>query len=152
MIDVEFREARRADLPAIVAMLADDELGQRREEHRDPLPESYYRAFDDIDADANNRLIVAVDGDDVIGVLQISFIPGLTYRGGTRALIEAVRVRADRRSAGVGRALFEHAIAIARTHACVMVQLTTNKSRADARRFYESLGFSASHEGMKRFF
>ncbi len=151
MSELVFRDAKREDVPVIVAMLVADALGRAREQLSDPLPRPYYDAWARIDEDPNNRLIVAVEGDTVVGVLQVTFIPGLTYQGGTRALIEAVRVRADRRSAGIGRRLIEHVIDLARAGNCVMVQLTTDKTRADAQRFYESLGFRASHEGMKRF-
>ena len=150
-----FRRATAADLPAIVAMLADDPLGATRERFETPLPESYLRAFAEIDADANNELVVAcLDGDEraegaVVGVLQLTFIPYLTHQGSRRALIEGVRVASSHRSAGFGTQLFAWAIARARERGCRMVQLTTDKSRPDAKRFYEALGFTASHEGMK---
>jgi GNAT superfamily N-acetyltransferase len=144
-----FRKARLEDLPAIVRMLADDPLGAKRERFASPLPESYRRAFAAIDADPNNELVVACLGDDVVGVLQLTFIPNLTYQGTWRALIESVRVDSARRSQGLGRQMFEWAIQRARERGCGMVQLTTNKARPDALRFYESLGFVASHEGMK---
>ncbi|HZO00230.1 MAG TPA: GNAT family N-acetyltransferase [Burkholderiales bacterium] len=146
---VAFRKAKREDVPAIVRLLADDPLGAKRERFETPLPESYLRAFQAIDADPNNELVVACIGDEVVGVLQLTFIPYLTYQGGWRALIEAVRVDAKLRSKGVGKALFEWAIERSRSRRCHLVQLTTDKSRGDAKRFYESLGFSASHEGMK---
>jgi GNAT superfamily N-acetyltransferase len=146
---LRFRRAARADVPAIVRLLADDPLGAERERFETPLPESYLRAFEAIDADPNNELVVTCLGERVAGVLQLTFIPYLTYQGGWRALIEAVRVDARLRSQGVGRQLFEWAIGRARERGCHLVQLTTDKSRADARRFYESLGFEASHEGMK---
>ena len=146
---VAFRKAKREDVPAIVRLLADDPLGAKRERFETPLPESYLRAFQAIDADPNNELVVACIGDEVVGVLQLTFIPYLTYQGGWRALIEAVRVDAKLRSQGVGKALFEWAIERSRSRRCHLVQLTTDKSRGDAKRFYESLGFSASHEGMK---
>ena len=146
---VAFRKAKREDVPAIVRLLADDPLGAKRERFETPLPESYLRAFEAIDADPNNELVVACIGDEVVGVLQLTFIPYLTYQGGWRALIEAVRVDAKLRSQGVGKALFEWAIERSRSRRCHLVQLTTDKSRGDAKRFYDSLGFSASHEGMK---
>jgi GNAT superfamily N-acetyltransferase len=146
---VSFRPAREADVSEIVRLLADDPLGATRERYETPLPESYARAFRAIDADPNNELVVAWQGDRVVGVLQLTFIPYLTYQGGWRALIEGVRVDARVRSLGLGRALFEWAIGRARERGCHMVQLTTDKSRPDARRFYEALGFVASHEGMK---
>lgn len=155
--ELTFRESRREDLVDIVRMLADDPLGARREEFTSPLPDSYGKAFEAIDSDPNQELIVVeIDGESgeeesrrVVGVLQLTFIPYLTYRGSWRALIEGVRVDSSMRSAGVGRRLFEHAIDRARNRGCRLVQLTTDKSRPDALRFYESLGFVASHEGMK---
>jgi GNAT superfamily N-acetyltransferase len=146
---IEFRRAARADVPAIVCLLADDPLGARREAYAEPLPESYYRAFEAIERDANNEMVVAVIEGRVAGVLQITFIPYLTYQGGWRALIEGVRVAADLRSSGVGRAMFEWAIARAKQRDCHLVQLTSDKARPDAIRFYASLGFVASHEGLK---
>jgi GNAT superfamily N-acetyltransferase len=148
-VEPSFRRARRADVEAIVRLLADDPLGTKRERFELPLPESYLRAFEAIDADPNNELVVACLGTEVVGVLQITFIPYLTYRGGWRALIEAVRVDSRQRSQGLGKIMFEWAIARARERGCHLVQLTTDKARADAKRFYESLGFVASHEGMK---
>ncbi len=145
----EFRRATRDDLPRIVQMLADDAIGARREACTEPLPDSYYLAFDAIERDPNNELIVAEIDDKIAGVLQITFIPNITYQGGWRALIEGVRVAAALRSAGVGRQLFEWAIERAKQRSCHMVQLTSDKARPGAIRFYENLGFVASHEGMK---
>ena len=144
-----FRRASRADVPAIVRMLADDALGAERETFESPLPENYYRAFEAIDRDPNNELIVADLDGKVIGVMQMTFIPNLTYRGSWRALIEGVRVDAKVRSSGIGRQFFTWAIERARQRGCHLVQLTSDKARADAIRFYETLGFVASHEGMK---
>jgi ribosomal protein S18 acetylase RimI-like enzyme len=146
---LSFRYARREDLPEIVRMLADDTLGEKRETYAEPLPESYYATFDAIERDSNNELVVGVVGSRVVAVLQITFLPYLTYRGSWRALIEGVRVDASVRSAGIGKRLIEWAIARARERGCRMVQLTSDKSRRDAQRFYESLGFSASHVGFK---
>ena len=146
---VTFRRATRADLEAIVRMLADDPLGAKRETYSRPLPDSYSRAFEAIDSDPNQELAVAALGEDVVGVLQITFIPSITYRGGWRALIEGVRVDGRMRGRGVGRSFFEWAIARARERGCHVVQLTTDKSRPEAKSFYEGLGFVASHEGMK---
>lgn len=148
---IHFRTARRGDVEAIVRMLADDDIGAGREEVGDRVPSFYLAAFDAIDADANNELIVADDGGRVVGVLQLTFIPNLTYRGGWRAQVEGVRVAADQRGAGLGAAMLRHAIARADERGCVLVQLTTDKRRTDARRFYERLGFHATHEGMKLF-
>ncbi|WFE39142.1 GNAT family N-acetyltransferase [Micromonospora sp. WMMD998] len=147
MTDVIFREAVRADLPAVLALLADDVLGRTRD-----LPEvdaAYERAFADLDADPRNHLIVADDGGELVGCLQITYIPGLGRHGAERSLIEAVRVRSDRRGRGLGRAMMRWAIDRARERGCALVQLTTDKRRADAHRFYVGLGFAASHEGMK---
>ena len=144
-----FRQARADDVPDIVRLLADDPLGATRERYESPLPESYARAFRAIEQDANNELVVACRGERVVGVLQLTYIPSLTYQGGWRALIEGVRVDSGERSQGLGKTLFEWAIARARERGCHMVQLTTDKARPDAKRFYESLGFVASHEGLK---
>ena len=144
-----FRRARADDVPDIVRLLADDPLGATRERYESPLPESYARAFRAIEQDANNELVAAGRGERVVGVLQLTYIPSLTYQGGWRALIEGVRVDSGERSQGLGKTLFEWAIARARERGCHMVQLTTDKARPDAKRFYESLGFVASHEGLK---
>ena len=130
-------------------MLADDVLGAAREEYRLPLPPEYGLAFEAIDRDPNNELIVAELDGRTVGVLQITWLPYLTHRGSWRALIEGVRVDASVRSSGIGRRLFTWAIERARERGCSLVQLTTDKARPDALRFYESLGFVASHEGMK---
>lgn len=149
MENLKFRRAKRSDVPDIVRMLADDKLGSQRESYTLPLPETYYLAFDAIERDANNELIVAECGDAVVGVLQITFIPYLTYRGSWRALIEGVRVDSKMRSQGIGRQLVQWAIERAKERGCHMVQLTSDKKRPEAIQFYESLGFIASHEGLK---
>jgi ribosomal protein S18 acetylase RimI-like enzyme len=149
MIELSFRRAERSDVPRIVHLLADDPLGAKRERHETPLPPSYLAAFDAIDADPNNEVVVACLAGEVVGVLQVTFIPGLTYQGGWRALIEGVRVDAKARSSGLGKAMIEHAIQRSRERGCHLVQLTTDKSRPAAKRFYEALGFMATHEGMK---
>jgi GNAT superfamily N-acetyltransferase len=141
--------ANRDDVDRIVSLLADDPLGATRERYESPLPQEYYNAFDAIDRDENNELIVATLDGDVVGVLQLTIIPYLTYQGRGRALIEGVRVSSNHRSLGVGQKLFDWAIARAKESGCHMVQLTTDKSRPDALRFYQNLGFVASHEGMK---
>ncbi|GHO86391.1 GNAT family N-acetyltransferase [Dictyobacter formicarum] len=143
------RQATRADVPAIVRLLADDILGKQREYDQDPLPQAYYTAFERIDRDPNNELIVVDLAGEVIGTLQFTLIPLLSFQGSTRAQIEAVRVDQRYRSHGIGRYLFEWAIERARQSGCRLVQLTTNASRADAHRFYERLGFVSSHVGMK---
>lgn len=146
---LSFRRAIRGDLQDIVRLLADDPLGAKRETYASPLPESYRAAFEAVDGDANNELVVAILGGRVVGVLQVTFIPYLTYRGSWRALIEGVRVDSSIRSGGIGRKMIEWAIERARQRGCHMVQLTSDKSRPDAIRFYENLGFVASHEGLK---
>ncbi|MFG1651383.1 GNAT family N-acetyltransferase [Micromonospora sp. NPDC049275] len=147
MTDVTYREAVRADLPAVIALLADDVLGKARDFTE--VDEAYERAFADISADPRNLLIVAEQGGELVGCLQITYVPGLGRHGAERSLIEAVRVRSDRRGQGLGRELMTWAIEQARERGCALVQLTTDKTRADAHRFYLGLGFVASHEGMK---
>ena len=149
MSDVSFRCAERTDVPLIVRLLADDPLGAKRERYVTPLPASYLAAFEAIDRDPNNEVVVACRAGAVVGVLQITFIPGLTYQGGWRALIEGVRVDAGARSSGLGKAMIEWAVQRARERECHLVQLTTDKSRPEAKKFYEALGFVASHDGMK---
>lgn len=141
-----FREATRADLPAIITLLADDVLGKARDFTE--VDDAYERAFAAIDADPRNRLVVADDGE-IVGFFQMTYIPGLGRHGAERALIEAVRVRSDRRGHGIGGQMMRWAIDQARDRGCALVQLTTDKSRHDAHRFYARLGFVASHEGMK---
>ncbi|MGW3203742.1 GNAT family N-acetyltransferase [Streptomyces sp. NPDC001135] len=147
MGDLEIRRATVADLPAIVAMLADDPLGAQRESPDDMSP--YRTALERLDADPNQHLVVAVREDRVIGTLQLTIIPGLSHKGATRALIEAVRIHTDERGSGLGSLLVEWAIDTSRRLNCRMVQLTSDKTRTDAHRFYERLGFSATHEGFK---
>ncbi|WP_268891324.1 GNAT family N-acetyltransferase [Actinokineospora pegani] len=142
----EFRAATAADIPAIVAMLTDDPLGASRENPGDP---GYDQAFSAIAADPNQELVVAERDGEVVGTLQLTFTPGLSRVGATRATIEGVRVRADQRGAGVGEELFAWAIERARVRGASLVQLTTDATRKDAQRFYERLGFVASHIGMK---
>lgn len=145
-----FRGANAGDLPALVRMLANDPLGARREQYEMPLPDAYVRAFEAIDRDPFNELVVAVDEDDApIAMLQLTLTPYLTHRGGWRASIEGVRVDERYRDAGLGRRLLEHAIDKARARGCHVVQLTSDKQRPDAIRFYERMGFKATHEGMK---
>lgn len=143
------RRATRADLAAIVRLLADDPLGQQRELAVDPLPESYAVAFAAIDSDPRHELIVVEHAGEVIGTAHLTLLPSLSYRGSIRAQIEAVRVDRRYRSMGVGTHLFRWLVGRAREYGCRLVQLTTNAQRADAHRFYERLGFVASHTGMK---
>lgn len=152
-MDIQFRKAKKEDLPAIVAMLANDKLGKLREDYREPLPDTYYQAFSSINKDPNQELMVVLnETENVIGTLQLTFIPYLTYQGGIRAQIEAVRICEDMRGAGLGEKLFKWAIERARAKGAHVLQLTTDKKRPDAKRFYEKLGFIASHEGMKLHF
>lgn len=145
---VSLRRATAADLPALVALLADDPLGAPREVPDGDLA-AYRRAFDLIDADPAHLLVAALAGDSVVGTLQLTFLPGLARQGALRAQLEAVRVAAEARSRGLGAAMVAWAVSEARRRGCRLVQLTTDKSRSDAHRFYERLGFVASHEGLK---
>jgi GNAT superfamily N-acetyltransferase len=148
-----FRKAVKEDVPFIVEMIANDKLGKQREDFRTPLPDRYYEAFEKISADNNQELMVIKNEEsEVIGTLQLSFIQYLTYRGGIRAQIEAVRIREDQRGKGLGEKIFLWAIERAKNKGAHLLQLTTDKTRPDALRFYEKLGFVASHEGMKLHF
>ncbi|MFI8349227.1 GNAT family N-acetyltransferase [Streptomyces sp. NPDC085596] len=148
MTDLDIRPATPDDIPAIVAMLADDPLGAQRESPDDLTP--YLPAFERLDTDPNQHLVVAVRGGRVVGTLQLTIIPGLSRKGATRSLIEAVRVHADERGSGLGSELIQWAVDTSRHLGCHLVQLTSDKTRTDAHRFYERLGFTASHEGFKR--
>lgn len=147
--DLVFREAAAVELPDIVALLADDEKGAMRESATDPLPESYYRAYQAINEDSNARLVIACIEQTLVAVAQINFIANITYQGGTRAMIEGVRVSKYCQGEGIGRALFEHLLSLAKALDCHLVQLTCDKARPDAIAFYQSIGFSNSHEGFK---
>jgi len=145
-----FRRARESDLPAMIAMLADDAIGSSREIVSDPIDERYTAAFAAIDADQNQLLAVAVDDrDHPVGCLQLTFIPGLSRTGMWRGQIESVRIAATERGSGLGTRFIEWAIEVCRERGCKLVQLTSDKTRSEAIRFYEKLGFTASHEGMK---
>ena len=161
---INFRQAKREDLPEIVRMLADDFLGATRERYETPLPESYIKAFEEIEADKNNELIVAlvseppavagglteqIASETIVGTLQITFTPSISFQGGKRATVESVRVDEKYRGQGIGKELMLWAIERARRENCFAVQLTTNAERANAHRFYENLGFRGSHLGMK---
>jgi GNAT superfamily N-acetyltransferase len=149
LLKVRFGPASQSDLSAIVRMLADDELGSGRERFETPLPQAYYTAFEAIEADPNHELIVAESGGEVVGTLQLTYLPSLSYQGGIRAQVESVRVLQELRGQGIGAGMMEWAIERARQRGCHLMQLTSHKSRADAHRFYEKLGFNASHIGMK---
>lgn len=148
---VELRRATLIDLCAIVDLLRDDPLGRVREAVPPGIEDlgPYRRAFERLDADPAHLLLVAVEGNCVVGTMQLSLIPGLSRGGALRAQIEAVRVHERYRSQGLGTVMFEWAIAEARRRGCALVQLTTDKTRGDAHRFYDRLGFVASHEGFK---
>ncbi|ADH68942.1 MULTISPECIES: GNAT family N-acetyltransferase [Nocardiopsis] len=145
---ITINRARAEDVAAIVAMLADDELGARREDPGNPAP--YLAAFEVIDADPHQFLAVARRGDRVVGTLQLTFLPGLSHRGATRAQVEAVRVHSDVRGGGLGTDLLAWAEEEARRRGAAMLQLTSDASREDAHRFYERLGYTASHVGFKK--
>ena len=150
---MKFKKARAKDVPAIVEMIADDPLGSKRENYTIPLPKTYYDAFEQIDSDKNQELtLVENEAGQIIAVFQMTFIPYLTYQGGIRAQIEGVRVRKDHRGLGIGKTIFIWAIQRAKERNAHLLQLTTDKKRPDAIRFYESLGFKATHQGMKMHF
>lgn len=147
MGDFDIRPAVADDIPAIVAMLADDPLGAQRESPDDLAP--YLSALERLHDDPNQHLVVAERDGRVVGTLQLTIIPGLSRTGATRSLIEAVRIHADERGGGLGTELIEWAIDTSRRHGCQLVQLTSDATRTDAHRFYERLGFQASHVGFK---
>jgi len=147
---MKFRKANKKDVVKIVEMLADDELGATRENYQVPIPNEYLMAFEKINSDENQELIVVEnEANEIIGTLQLSFIQYLTYIGGIRAQIEAVRIRKDQRGLGLGKQMFKWAIERAKQRKAHLLQLTTDKKRPQAIKFYEDLGFKASHEGMK---
>lgn len=148
-MEINIREATASDLEDIVALLADDPLGATREDPRHPLNPRYTKAFEAIHTDPNQFLAVACEGARIVGTLQLSFIPGITRTGMWRGQIEGVRIAADQRGKGLGEVLFSWAIERCRQEGCDLVQLTTDKSRPDAHRFYDRLGFEASHIGYK---
>lgn len=148
-MDLSYREAGAADIERLVELLADDGLGASREDPSKPLNPRYEQAFASIDADPNNELTLVESGTELIGMLQLTFIPYLTHTGSWRCLIEGVRIARKYRGQGLGAKFFEYAIERARSRNCSIVQLTSDKQRPDALRFYESLGFRATHEGFK---
>ena len=147
--NIVFRSAVREDVPAIVQLLADDELGSQREKVEEPLPQSYYAAFEQINSDSNHQLIAAELDGEVIGTLHLMFLPSVSFQGGLRAQIESVRVGRQCQNMGIGSQMMKWAIGRARERGAHVVQLTTHKTRQDAHRFYERLGFKGSHLGMK---
>ena len=143
------RRARRDDVAIIVGMLADDPLGAARERIEDPLPQSYFAAFESVDRDPKFQLVVAEDNEGtVVGCLQLCLLPGVSSQGASRGLIEDVRVAKGCRSRGIGEQMVQWAVAEARAKGCVLVELLTHHTRADAQRFYARLGFQPSHVGM----
>ena len=146
---ISFRDATVDDVPRIVELLADDFLGSGRETANAPDLKPYQSAFRAIEASSDNRLFVACLGDTVVGTFQLTLIPGMSFTGGTRAQIEAVRVDASLRGRGAGKQMIERGVEEARKAGCCLVQLTMNKQRSDTLRFYERLGFVATHEGFK---
>ncbi|MEE9587117.1 MAG: GNAT family N-acetyltransferase [Hyphomicrobiaceae bacterium] len=148
-LELRFREAKVSDMAAIVALLADDPLGQSREDAGTPINPKYLDAFAAMDRDINQLLAVVELAGDIVGCLQLSFIPGLSRLGAWRGQIESVRISSAHRGLGLGHTMFTWAIEQCRARGCELVQLTTDKKRPDALRFYESLGFVASHDGMK---
>ena len=148
-LNVQYRLATRTDVPAIIRLLVEDDLGSQREQFTTPLPGTYYAAFEVIDGDPNHELIVADANGEVIGTLHLTFLPSLSYQGGMRAQVGSVRVARQYRGQGIGADMMEWAIERARGRGCHMMQLTTHKSRTDAHRFYRRLGFAKSHIGMK---
>jgi GNAT superfamily N-acetyltransferase len=149
MTELKFRAAKIEDLAAIVAMLADDILGKDREDSSTPPNPRYVSALQAIIADPNQMQVVAELNGELVGTMQLSFIPGIARMGAWRGQIEGVRTRAGHRGAGIGQAMFEWAIEESRQRGCSLVQLTTDKDRPDAHRFYEKLGFVATHLGYK---
>ena len=145
---VTIRPARHDDVGIIVGMLADDALGRAREWIEDPLPPSYFRAFEALQHASNIQLVIAEEGGTVVGCLQLCILPGLSSQGASRGLIEDVRVATHRRSRGIGEQLVQWAVAQARKKGCKLVELLTHNSRVDAQRFYMRLGFAPSHVGM----
>ena len=144
-----FRKAKATDVPQLVKLLADDTLGATREDLSEPLNQNYLDAFSSIEADANNELTVVEAGGELVGMLQLTFIPYLTHTGSWRCLIEGVRIAKPHRGKGLGASFINWAIERATERNCRIVQLTSDKQRPDAMRFYESLGFKATHEGFK---
>lgn len=151
-MNLNIRKANRDDLMQIVQLLAHDPLGKQRESYQDPLPTEYYQAFEEINSDKNQYLIVVEDNHNIIGTLQFTIITYLTYRGGKRGQIEGVRIDEAYRGHGIGKMMIQWAIDKARALNCHLVQLTMDKKRQDTIEFYKKLGFIDSHEGMKLHF
>ncbi len=149
MNNLTHRKAKIADLPHLVDLLLEDELGASRESRSAELDENYIKAFHKIDSDPNQYLMVVENGDEIIGTCHLTIMPSLTFIGSTRMQIEAVRVAGKYRGQKIGSWMFDQAISYVKKHDVSIIQLTTNKKRPKAKHFYEKLGFEASHEGMK---
>jgi GNAT superfamily N-acetyltransferase len=147
--EIIFRRAALADLSAIVHMLADDDLGSQRERDEQPLPESYFTAFEQINQDKNHELIVAELNGEVIGTLHLIFLPSLSYQGGMRSQVESVRIDCRFQNKGIGSQMMNYVIQHAKERGAHIMQLTTHNTRINAHRFYERLGFKSTHVGMK---
>lgn len=146
---LSFRTAVESDLPQIIKLLCDDDLGKNREEYSVPLNQCYIDAFNEISKDKNNDIVLAILSGKIVGCFQITYTTYLSLKGGKRATVESVRVSSDMRNKGIGSKMLEHAIDLAKSNGCFMVQLTTDKTRTKAHNFYKKLGFIATHEGMK---
>ncbi|CCN37082.1 putative Acyl-CoA N-acyltransferase [Vibrio nigripulchritudo SO65] len=148
-MELNYRSAKSEDLESLVALLSNDPLGSQREDASIPLNSAYLGAFEAIRRDPNNELLVVEFEHALVGMLQVTFIPYLTHIGSWRCLIEGVRIHSDYRGQGLGEQMFVHAIELAKSKGCTIIQLTSDKQRPDAIRFYEKLGFKATHEGFK---
>ena len=148
-MNLTFRQATQNDLPELIVLLADDKLGKSREDTSVPVNKEYLIAFEKISNDKNNELIVVENHSKIVGMLQLTFIPYLTHIGSLRCLIEGVRISSKSRGLGLGTKTFQWAISYAKNKNCNIVQLSSNKQRLEAIKFYENLGFEASHEGFK---
>ncbi len=148
-MSISFRIATADDLPALIGMLADDHLGAEREDFSDPINPAYVNAFNQIEADPNNDIVVGVLDGKVVGTLQMTMIPNLSFQGSTRCIVQAVRISSELRGQGLGSQLMDWSVDRAREHGCVMVELASNLKRPDAIRFYKKLGFDPSHQGFK---
>ncbi|MBU6298370.1 MAG: GNAT family N-acetyltransferase [Alphaproteobacteria bacterium] len=149
MSGLSYRFAGEADLPVMVEMLADDDISGQREQNASQLLPEYAKAFAEMMRMPFNRMLVAESGGEIVGILQLVFIPGLSRRGATRAIIEGVRVKSTMRGQGVGSALIGRAVEEAQRADCALAQLTSDKRRTRAHLFYRRLGFQQSHEGFK---
>lgn len=148
-MNLQHRRAKLDDVKEIVSLLADDKLGRTREQAGDEIAQEYLDAFAKIDSDPNQYLMVLENDGEVIGTCHLTLMPSLTFSGSTRLQIEAVRVDRRIRGQNLGQQMIEFAINWGKEHGATIIQLTTNKERPDALRFYEKLGFKATHEGMK---